>query len=236
MRRVVLLVLGVGVLVAMALPAVAKRPECTPDATYPWCDGTTTTTSSTTTTTTTTTPVPDELEVCSDIMVISGKGNTGFECLWTPDRGSSSEPPAVATVTVSQLEGGVNGPPTIFVRDDSPGDICLLTSMEGFEWQVGEGPEGPTYTAEFDLVYDADPDETWPAGYDAWLGHSYWDFEYADAPTDAVVGAYWCAPQDPVLDSLRLDANGTPLHFFAGFNARGGGSMTITLSPGQSHG
>lgn len=152
-------------------------------------------------------------------MTITGKGNTSFECLWTPVNDGSP----VATVTVSGMQGGVTGPPLVFVRDDSPGDICLLET----EWA---NQTGPVYEAEFDLFYD-----TVPPGYEAWLGHSYWDLMYESeyVPGPPVVGAYWCSPQDPVLESIRFDTNGTPLHFQVSFNARGGGQLDITLSPGQ---
>ena len=153
-------------------------------------------------------------------MTVTGKGNSGFECLWTPSNDGST----TATVTISGLEGGVVGPPMVFVRDDSPGDICLLVQDWGDQ-------TGPVYVAEFYLQYDEE-DEV-PEGYEEWLGHSYWDFLYDDndPQTDPIVGAHWCAAQDPIQDSIRLDTNGTPLHFMVGFNARGGGQLNITLSP-----
>jgi hypothetical protein len=174
----------------------------------------------TTTTSTTTTTQPPQLEACSTDMTITGNGQTSFECLWTPVNDGST----VATVTVSGIEGGIKAPPGVFVRDDSPGDICLLEQ----EWV---DQTEPPYVASFDLYYDEVPDER----YEAWLGYSYWDFIYEseNIPTDPIVGAYWCSPQDPVLDSLRIDTNGTPLHFQVSFNARGGGQFDITLSPGQ---
>ena len=81
-----------------------------------------------TTTTVTTTTQPSQLEACTTKMIISGKGSTSFECLWTPVKvGDGAKE---AWVTVSGIEGGVKGPPGVFVRDDSPGDICLLET----EW------------------------------------------------------------------------------------------------------
>ena len=225
MRRFLLLSFIIFVLAALAVPALAGKPTCEDDPTRPWCDDPPTTT--------TTTTLPDQVEACSDIMAptdegmsttITGKGNASFECLWTPERGESVDPPSVATVTISDLDGGVKGPPYVFVRDDSPGDICLLEQ----EWA---GQTGPTYVGTFDLVYGSV--ESLPDGYEAWANSSYWDFVYEDSPAAPVVGAHWCAPQDPVLDSLRYDTNGTPLHLQIGFNARGGGSLTVTLSTGQ---
>ncbi len=173
--------------------------------------------------TTTTTPTqPPQLEACTTEMTITGKGYTSFECLRTPVEPREGES-TVAKVTVSGLEGGVKGPPVVFVRDDAPGDICLLE--QGWDEQTG-----PEFEASFDLFYDEVP-----VGYEAWLGRSYWDFVYEneDVPTVPIVGAYWCAPQDPAPDSLHLDTNGTPLHLAVNFNARGGGQLTINLYPGQ---
>jgi len=175
-----------------------------------------------TTTTVTTTTQPSQLEACTTKMIISGKGSTSFECLWTPVKvGDGAKE---AWVTVSGIEGGVKGPPGVFVRDDSPGDICLLET----EWA---DRTGPVYTSEkFDLFYDSVP-----AGYDAWLGHSYWDLMYESeyVPGPPVVGAYWYGPQDPVLESIRFDNNRTPLHVQVSFNARGWGQVEIELFPGQ---
>ncbi|MFC2153715.1 hypothetical protein ACFLQ7_03695 [Actinomycetota bacterium] len=157
-------------------------------------------------------------------MVITGKGNSTFACLWTPDRGDSEDPPTVATVTISELEGGLKGPPVVFVRDDAPGDICVLKQ----DWA---DQTEPPYVAEFDLVYG--PNYPLPEGYAAWANTNYWEFVYVDSAMTLVWGAHWCAPQDPIEDSLRYDYNGSPLHLQVGFNARGGGGFTITLSPGQ---
>jgi hypothetical protein len=174
-----------------------------------------------TTTTVTTTTEPSQLEACTTGMTITGNGQTSFQCLWTPDKVGDGD--KVATVTVFNIEGGIKNPPVVFVRDDAPGDICLLEQ----EW---ENQDGPVYVAEFDLFY-----ETVPPGYEAWDGHSYWDLKYASeyVPAPPIVGAYWCGPQDPVLETIRFDTNGTPLHFQVNFNARGGGQFEITLSPGQ---
>jgi len=163
-------------------------------------------------------PEPPTLAACTTEMTIPGKGDTSFECLWTPVEPGEGES-TVAKVTVSGLERGVTGPPVVFVRDDSPGDICLLEQ----DWV---DQTGPVYVASFDLVYG----DSLPLGYEAWEGQSYWGFVWQEGMEP---GTHWCAPQDFVLDSLRFDTNGTPLHFMVNFNARGGGQLTINLYPGQ---
>jgi hypothetical protein len=176
--------------------------------------------STSTTTTATTTTQPFQLEACETTKTITGNGRGGYECLWTPEKvGDGAK---VATVTLSNIEGIKQG--SVFVRDDSPGDICVLEQGWGSK-------DGSTFVAEFKLFYDTVPD-----GYDAWLGASYWDLEYVSeyVPGPPVIGAYWCSPQDPVLETLRFDNNGAPLHLRVGFNAGNGGSLDIELSPRQA--
>ena len=209
-NRLLLIVVVVTLMLGIAVTATAgpncRNPKFADD---PLCP--------TTTTTTTTTQSP-QLEACKTQMTIPGKGDTSFECLWTPVEPGEGES-TVAKVTVSGLERGVTGPPVVFVRDDSPGDICLLEQ----DWV---DQTGPVYVASFDLVYG----DSLPLGYEAWEGQSYWGFVWQEGMEP---GTHWCAPQDFVLDSLRFDTNGTPLHFMVNFNARGGGQLTINLYPGQ---
>ncbi len=215
MRR---FIVGLGVVFTILLVASvagAVPPDfCDDRPDHPQC---TTTTTAEPTTTTTAAP---QLAACTTDMTVTGEGSTSFECLWTPEFDASA---TVATVTVSNIVGGIKKAPVVFVLDDFPGDICVLE-------QSWVGKPGQDYEVSFDLVYDEVPD-----GYEAWLGHSYWDFVYDDEaiPTDPIVGAYWCAPQDFVLDSLRLDTNGTPLHLRVVFDAGKGGQLDITLSPEQ---
>ena len=213
MRRLsILLVIAIVFALIALAPVSAGKPDCEVDDSHPSCKDDTTPT----------TTQPPQLEACQTNMTITGSGKTSFACLWTPVQvGDGAK---VATVTVSGIEGGLKAPPGVFVRDDSPGDICLLE-------QGWIGQTGPVYVAEFDLFY-----ETVPPGYEAWEGRSYWDLWYESeyVPGPPIVGAYWCGPQDPVLETIRFDTNGTPLHFQVNFNARGGGQFDITLSPGQA--
>ena len=223
MRR---LTIGIGTMVAvLAMASVALALTSTALAKQPDKPG------KPTTTTTTSIPQSTTLEACEDSanatfvgdglieLTIPGSGQASFECLWTPDQAADT---TTATVTVTEIGGAVRGLPTVFVRDDSPGDICLFES----EWG---GVREPPYAASFDLAYGMDL----PDGYEAWEGTTYWDLVYDQEglPTDPVVGAYWCAPRDPILDSLRVDTNGTPLHFMASFNARSGGYIVVELTP-----
>jgi hypothetical protein len=148
-------------------------------------------------------------------MTLDGKRGMGIDCLWTPVNNGSE----VATVTVSNIEGGIKKAPVVFVLDDFPGDICVLE-------QGWVGQPGQDYEVSFDLVYGSPL-----PGYEAWAGENYWGFIYDES--DPIVGAHWCAPQDPASDSVRLDTNGTPLHLRVVFNAGKGGSLDIGLSPPQ---
>jgi hypothetical protein len=218
MKRLAVGLTAVFALLLVASVALAVPPGfCDPGSGHeyhPQCQSTTTST----TASTTTTPQPPGPEACKTVMTISGGGSTAFECLWTPAKLVTGAD--VATVTISDMRGGIKGPPTVFVRDDSPGDICVLE--QGWE-------AGTEYVAEFDLLYGNDLSE----GYEAWEGQSYGDFIWEDATTKPVKGAYWCAPQDPIVDSIRLDTNGAALHLNVYFNARGGDGLAISLSPGQ---
>jgi hypothetical protein len=94
---------------------------------------------------------------------------------------------------------------------------------------------GPDYVASFDLVYGDVPVPT-PGDrdvldYSAWLGNSYWDFVWQEGMEP---GTHWCAPQDFVLSTIREDNNGGALLLTVSFNAKKGGSLDITLSPGNS--
>lgn len=165
------------------------------------------------------TTAPPQPEACpTETWTIEGNALTSWECLWRPINDGSE----IATVTISDITGAIKTPPVVFVRDDSPGDICLL--VQGDEWDPPT--EDGHYTASFDLFYDEVPE-----GYEAWLGHSYWDFVYdPEAIPSMETGTHWCAPQDPVLDSLRYDTNGGALHVVVSFNAKKGGSLKVTLA------
>ncbi len=157
---------------------------------------------------------PPTLEPCPTDFVIEvlKAGRVGYECLWTPEK--PVQIPAVAVegiVTVTPTEGVSSL--VVFVRDDAPGDICLLA--QGAEDQTDT--DG-SFVGSFDLsYYDTVPDE-----YEAWQGATYWDLMYESVyvPGPPIVGAYWCSPQDPVLETIRFDTNGTPLHLSVGFKAK----------------
>lgn len=224
MKRLAFAAFVVFAVLALASVAVAVPPDfCDRNPEHDKCQGTTTTT--------TTVPPSTTLVACEETanatlvadglieLTIQDSGQASFECLWTPKEAAGT---TTATVTITEIGGAVKGAPTVFVRDDSPGDICLLESDWG-------GARDLPYSASFELIYGNDL----PDGYQAWEGTTYWDLIYDQEglPTVPVVGAYWCAPQDPVLDSLRVDTNGTPLHFMTSFNARGGGHIVVQLTP-----
>jgi len=222
MRRLTIGLAFVVMILLVASVAGAVPPGfCDDKPDHPQC-----TTTQPPSTTTTTTEAPPGLAACPDEMTIVGSGRTMFECLWKPINDRS----LTATVTISDITGAIKGPPTLFIRDDSPGDICVL--LQSDEW---DPPTEYGYEASFDLFYDEvpvpTPEDPDVLDYSAWLGHSYWDFVLEDGMEP---GTHWCAPQDPVLWGLREDNNGGALHFQISFNARGGGSLTFALEPGNS--
>ena len=186
---------------------------------HPQC--TTTTEPPSTTTTTTTEQPPDPCP--TGTFTIEGIRRTTFECLWRPANNGAD----IGTVTIyNPPEGGIPRPPTLFVRDDAPGDICLYE----YQWANQSGPE---YVESFDLYYSEVPETDLPdvLDYSAWLGHSYWDFVRQNGMEP---GTHWCAPQDYVLDGIRDDNNGGALVLTVMFDAKRGGSLDITLFPENS--
>ena len=112
----------------------------------------------------------------------------------------------------------------------------MLTQDET-DWD--EPNTGPDYVVSFDLFYGdvplPTPEDPDILDYGAWLGEDYWTFVLnpeADPPMEP--GTHWCAPQDPILWSIREDNNGGVLHVLVSFNAKKGGSLDITLSPDNS--
>lgn len=190
---------------ALAAAAAAAPPICKPKD--PGCSGTTTTT----------TPSagpeacsPDE----SGVITIPGANRTMFECLWTPEVADT----AFGMVTVDPVEGAIRYL-AVTVRDDSPGDICLLQN----EWD-GSAP----FVASFDLAYsDLPDDEVWDPNdlypdFAVYENQTYWSFG----------GTHWCYPTDGV-DGMREDTNGKPLHLYVALRAERDTTVQIALFPNQ---
>ena len=215
MRRLTIGLTVVVLVLLFASVASAVPPGfCDDKPAHPQC----TTTTEPSSTTTTTEPPPDACP--TGTFTIDGMRRTTFECLWNPVNNGS----AVGTVTIyNPPEGGIPRPPTLFVRDDAPGDICVFE----YQWETQNGPE---YVASFDLYYASVPTGE-GFDYSPWLGRSYWDFIRQDGMEP---GTHWCAPQDPVLWSIREDNNGGALVLTVMFDAKRGGSLDITLFPENS--
>lgn len=190
---------------ALAAAAAAAPPSCKPKD--PGCSGTTTTTT-----------LPAGLEAChpddSGVITIPGSNRTVFECLWTPEVANT----AFGTVTVDPAEGAIRYL-AVAVRDDSPGDICLLQT----EWS-----DQTPYAASFDLAYGDlpddgvwDPNDLYP-DFAPYENQSYWSLE----------GTHWCYPTDGV-DGMREDTNGKPLHLYVALRAEKGTTVEIALFPNQ---
>ena len=214
MKRIWIVLLVLATAIAVGLPAAATPPKCDEPGgeNLPGCGG------DDEPTTTTTAP---GLQACpTGKWTISGNGQTTRECLWKPINNGSP----VATVSVANITGALSGPPLLLIRDDSPGDICVLNQDEA-DW--GEPHTGPDYVTSFDLHYDTVPGPD----YGAWLGQSYWGFVWQEGME---AGTHWCAPQDPIGSTIREDNNGGALHLRIGFKAKGAGSLDITLFPENS--
>lgn len=204
------LVLVVALLLMLTAIAASAVPDgfCDGDRVHPQCP-------TTTTPTPTTTPESSPLQACTaDVLDDVGDGSigrVGLECLWTPaDNGA-----LVGTITVepsspiSQL--------VVFVRDSSPGDICVLKQL---------GKVDSPYVASFNLFYpvlseDFDPPYE-PYNYAPYVDKTYWTW---NAPN-------WCYPQDPIV-GMREDLNGEPLHLNVGFLAKKNTTVTVSLNPPQ---
>jgi len=200
--------------------------------------------STTTSTTTTTTTLPSTLEPCPTdtfAIPIPKPGPVNYECLWTPEDPMAAPGVGVeGIVKVAPPEGidqlvGISSL-VVFVRDDSPGDICLLT--QGAENQTGlDG----SFVGSFDLSYGDPPafHEDWvnpyPLIFDKYVDKTYWNFSHFDDPGEN--GTHWCYPQDGI-ESMRQDLNGPPLHLWVRFraNPKAISAVWVTLTAAQEAG
>ena len=147
MKRSAIALFAMFLLSAVLASAAAAAPEsCNPNS--PKCPPTTTTTSEPPVTTTTTSEPPG-IPSCAAVTNLEGTG-ASMTCLWTPDPGSG-EIPSTGLVTVETTSGELSNL-VIWVRDDEPGDICVLDQLH----KPGTG----TFVASFPL---------------ATASESYWD-------------------------------------------------------------
>lgn len=99
MKRISMVVLVVGLTLALAVPALAKRPGKPepPDD-------------------------PPDVAPCEAATLVAGSGGLEFECDWSPDATAGL---AEGTISVEVVKGEISHL-VLVVRDSSPGDICLL--------------------------------------------------------------------------------------------------------------
>jgi hypothetical protein len=190
MKRVAIFVAVVTAeLLMLTAIASAAPPDCDERPDHPRC--------STTTTTTTEPPIAQPCETVTSLTVTNGQH--GFECEWTPEFSSNE----TGTVTVETVSGEITRL-VIFVRDSSPGDICVLNQLDK--------PIASVVEATFPLVDDE--------------GVSYWD-----SPThwcerfDPVAGQRTDLNGDPL--HLRIN-------FRAKRGTDASTEVLISLSPGQA--
>jgi hypothetical protein len=158
-------------------------------------------------TTTTTTTEPPTLQPCDEAILgvpQPVRGFVGFDCDWTPENDGAE----TGVVNVATLKGEVTRL-VIFVRDSSPGDICVLEQLDK--------PIGSPVVSSFPMVFDSDPSV---AGFE----ENYWDSK-----------TNWCERFDPIAGQ-REDLNGEPLHLTVNVRGKPGTEVLISLSPGQDGG
>ena len=206
MRRLPILLVFALMFVLLALsPASAGKPNCDDPESHPSCKADD--------------PPPATTPPCTDEILtgITGNGRVGVECLWTPAADVSVE--GTVTVTPNRAISSL----VVFVRDSSPGDICMLEQP---------GKADAPFVASFDLAYGelAEPDGWDPyniyPNFSDWTGQNYWDFSYEGD------GAHWCYPQDGV-QGMREDLNGKPLHVNVGWIAKKNTTVDVALFPAQ---
>lgn len=116
-------------------------------------------------------PQPVEVEACEEVagavvtdgtitIPVAGGGSIQFECLWSPaEPAAETEGPWYGRVGISTDKA--LGSLVVFVRDDSPGDICLLEQLTQ--------PEGTVFEFEFPLVVGED--QYWENHQTSWCKH-----------------------------------------------------------------
>jgi len=188
-----------------------------------------------TTSTTTTVPEPSTLDACPTgpfLIEVLKPAPVNYECLWTPENPGTA--PLSGTVKVGPLDGVSSL--MVFVRDDSPGDICLLAQ----EAEDQTEPDG-SFVGSFNLAYGTMddivegagwdprdyPEDERPPSFEPYVGQTYWTFG----------GTHWCYPQDGMAN-MRQDLNGPPLHLWVKFraNPRVTSAVWVTLTPAQEAG
>lgn len=198
--------LVVAIVLMLGAVAAATPPECRPKD--PACSGTTTTAPAEPASVPTCTTSEDGLLLDEDgSAYLPRSGLNRLECLWTPEEKDTES----GTVTVRPTSGAISGV-VVFVRDASPGDICVLEQ----DW---DAQTGPPYTASFALVYGDLPDDVNP-DFGPFENQTYWKWD----------AGHWCYPQD---GAMRDDPNGKPLHLKLSFRATKGTEVEIVLSPAQ---
>lgn len=93
---------------------------------------------------------PDEsptIQPCPTVNTLPASGQVGFECEWTPVNDGSTRG-TVTVATTNADEGGEMTRLVIFVRDSSPGDICVLEQLDK--------PIPLEVVASFDLTRNGD--------------------------------------------------------------------------------
>lgn len=129
MKRSSVILLLVVALIAVAWPAMGAKPDCAVDLNHPSCRPVSTTTTS---------QVPS-IGTCEAQLVLGSSGVTRFDCDWSPTFATAA---TSGVINVSTVSGELTHL-VVFVRDSSPGDICVLEQRKR--------PIAPEFEASFPL-------------------------------------------------------------------------------------
>lgn len=108
-------------------------------------------------------PPPNVPVACDQAITLAGGGTVEFECLWSPaDPGSDGNWAGRVGITARDQLGSLVelGSLVVFVRDSSPGDVCLLEQLSQ--------PAGSLFEFDVPLVYGTD--EYWAGNQESWCG------------------------------------------------------------------
>lgn len=161
MRRMLFVLLALSMVMLLAVPSGAAKPQCNPDLPgytpgHPACQDS---------------DDPDPLQPCPAEFTLSGTGGIGLECDWEPEFVDGD---VDGVVTVTDTGTGEVSRLVVAVRDSSPGDYCPLTAdpdpgVNDYPWY-----EAPFDTNPLTLTFDlTSAEDSYWEGKTNWCGNRY---------------------------------------------------------------